>query len=108
MILAPIVIRRKTDVTKDPDDSGQQAPQTITLFKSVHVFDYSQTEGPPSPSIIKATGDATALYPALEEAVKRAGILIEVVESIPGSHKAEAPPATEEFCSEWTSAQPTH
>jgi len=85
MILASITLRKKTEGTREGDDPEPQLLETITLFKNVYVFDISHTIGEPVPSIIKATGDASTLYPALQEVVKKAGIAIETVERIPFS-----------------------
>lgn len=88
MILAPMSVRKRVEEgTNDPNaDEGEER---ITLFKPVYVFDVSQTEGQPLPALVHTTGDASACYPALEKAVREAGITLEVLDSIPGSATAQ-------------------
>ncbi len=55
---------------------------TILLFKPVYVFDVSQTKGAELPSVIHATGDAAVYLPALEQAIRTAGIALVAVPAI--------------------------
>lgn len=83
MIFAPMLLRRKNDQETSPEEEAE--PDDILLrYKIVHVFDVSQTEGQPLPTIIHATGDALALLPALQAAIARDEIALEFVECIPG------------------------
>lgn len=82
MILAPMTVRKGIEEASDPESTETPALQTATFFKPVYVFDVSQTEGKPLPSIINATGDANTLYPALKEAVQKAGIPVKRVSYI--------------------------
>jgi len=93
LILAPMTARKRIEEVPDPEDTEAPAPQTVTFFKPVYVFDVSQTEGDPLPSVIKATGDANTLYPALKDAVQKAGIPIKTV-----SYIATAPQAKGASC----------
>ena len=81
-ILAPMTVNKRDE--KDFENE----PRVITLFKVVYVFDVSQTEGDPLPDMIHATGDVSALYPALVQAVRNEGITLEVLEDVPGSFGA--------------------
>ncbi|MDZ4817478.1 MAG: ArdC family protein [Planctomycetota bacterium] len=84
MILAPMTVHKKTpEGEKMKDAEGED--QVLTLFKPVYVFDISQTEGEPLPPLIHTSGDATILYPAVQEAIREASITLEFVEHIPGS-----------------------
>jgi len=77
-ILAPMAVNKRDE--KDFENE----PRVITLFKVVYVFDVSQTEGDPLPDLIHATGDVSALYPALMQAVQKEGITLEVQDDVPG------------------------
>ena len=92
MILAPIKVLRKgrdkaesnpTNETADKESSEEER-RTVMLFKPVYVFDVSQTEGAELPSLIHASGDVSAYYPTLLQAVQDAGIQLEYLEHVPG------------------------
>ena len=81
MILAPMSVRKK-----DAGESEEETEATaVTFFRPVHVFDVSQTEGDPLPSLVHSTGDVEAIVPALEKAVCDSNITLEFVEGIPGN-----------------------
>lgn len=83
LILAPMTVRRKpTNETKEEPDSEAE---TVTLFKAVYVFDVSQTEGAPLPSLIHTSGDATLLYTAVQETIREANVALEFATCVPGS-----------------------
>lgn len=84
MVLAPVTLRKKPSLGVEEDLEGE----VVTLFKPVYVFDVSQTEGAPLPSLIHASGDAAALYPAVQEAIRAAKITLEVAGHVPGSPAA--------------------
>jgi antirestriction protein ArdC len=98
MILAPMTVRKRVEKeTGSPTEiparshelDAEAAENRITLFKPVYVFDVSQTEGRELPTLLQATGDVSGCYPALQRAVRDAGIVLELVDSIPGSASAE-------------------
>ena len=94
MILAPMNVRRKSDAqSESASESGvcdgeDENSERITIFKPVYVFDLSQTEGTELPSLLDATGDAGAAFPALKEAVRGFGITFEELDHTPGSNTA--------------------
>ncbi|MBI5934733.1 MAG: DUF1738 domain-containing protein [Chloroflexi bacterium] len=82
MILAPMTVRKKP--TRENTEDPESEAAVITLFKPVYVFDISQTEGEPVPPLIHTSGDATSLFPAVEEAIRQANITLELAGQIPG------------------------
>jgi len=85
MILAPMTVRLKPSKDdEDPDERG-----VVTLFKAVYVFDISQTDGDPVPTILHTQGDAGMLYPAVQEAIREAHIALEFADHIAGSLGAD-------------------
>ena len=87
MILAPMAVKKRRQTQESESDEDQE-DHTITLFKVVYVFDVSQTEGEPLPSLLHASGAAASLYPALQAAVRRTGTVLDLVEHVPGSASA--------------------
>ena len=92
-ILAPIVVK----ATKEVDDDGQDEPQDETKllvgFRTVSVFDVSQTEGNPLPEEPQwfERGDAPVLLmDAVYRAICREGYEIDYVEELDGSARGEA------------------
>lgn len=87
MILAPLVRTKRKKAPPDPLDlEVPEGPQIIIGFKPVYVFDVSQTEGKSLPAIVHATGDASGYYPALQEAIREAGIALEYAECVLGRY----------------------
>jgi antirestriction protein ArdC len=86
MILAPMSVRLKPskDNGEDPDER-----EVVTLFKAVYVFDISQTDGDPVPSLLHTQGDAAMLCPAVQEAIREAHITLEFADYIAGSLGAD-------------------
>jgi len=72
MILAPIIYNKKTK-HKEPADQEDE-PDKAIYFRSVYVFDVSQTTGEPIPSGIEATGNATKWLTALHGVIQQQGI----------------------------------
>jgi len=78
-IFAPVLYKKKKD------DKGKQLNETvesqddehIMYFRTVCVFDISQTTGDEIPQPSQTQGDATALIPKLEQAITTAGIELE-------------------------------
>lgn len=87
MILAPMAVKKRRQSQESESDEDEE-DRTITLFKVVYVFDVSQTEGQPLPSLLHASGDAASLFPTLQATVRRAGIVLDLVEHVPGSASA--------------------
>ena len=66
-ILAPVIYKSKTASTETTDKDG-----TRLFFRTVSVFDYSQTDGEPLPEInTNATEGGEALLPLLEQAAAK-------------------------------------
>lgn len=92
MILAPVPIKQRETRTENTDIENAEEPETersFTLFKTIHVFDITQTSGKELPTIITATGDTSTLLPALQKAVKDNGIILEYADHIPGAPGAK-------------------
>lgn len=95
MILAPMTVwaKDRRDESTYSEDSPKIAEdpdrQKILIFKPVYVFDVSQTEGKELPALLQATGDVTDCLPALETAIRQAGILLEKADRVPRSESAE-------------------
>ena len=77
-ILAPMMRRKKEVETAERDDQN-----AITGFRTVHVFDVTQTEGDPLPDLAKPAGDVGCSLARLEQLVTRNGISL-TYESIRG------------------------
>lgn len=65
-IVAPIVLRK--------DDAADEKSDTAIRFRVVHVFDLSQTDGEPLPSIARTTGEPGYLTDRLKAYVASLGI----------------------------------
>lgn len=74
-IIAPLAIRAKNK-TEDTEVFG---------FKIVHVFDVSQTDGAPLPSLAQASGDPLGNIRFLEMVYSKLGIYLEIVD-LPSGH----------------------
>ncbi|MCG3198817.1 MAG: DUF1738 domain-containing protein [Candidatus Omnitrophica bacterium] len=85
-ILAPMRVGRRHADTPNGDD--RERLESFLIFKIVHVFDVSQTEGKPLPEVIRARGEVSTLYPALEALVRSEGITLDIEDSVPGSFGA--------------------
>ena len=102
-IFAPMTIKVKKEDSRhleseissiDPPDKHFTDPlfksegiEIITRFKVVYVWDVSQTEGDPLPTVpdtLAVNGDATSLLPALEKVVENHEIVLSYVEEIYG------------------------
>lgn len=89
MILAPMVVKKRQEPDQTPSSSEEAEAAALTLFKVVYVFDISQTDGADPPALLNTSGDGDGFYPALQCAVKRAGITLEIVERVPGCNSAQ-------------------
>jgi len=87
IILAPMTVHRRLEkpgiVTDEPAEDDAEE-RVVMLYKPVYVFDISQTEGKELPSLIHAAGDVAGCYPALQKAVRQAGIVLEYADHVPG------------------------
>ena len=89
MILAPMTVRAKSEERAADPDADSAEPSTITLFKPVYVFDVAQTEGDELPCLTDTTGDVSGHLPALEQAVRQAGIDLQQEDIVSGSPSAD-------------------
>jgi hypothetical protein len=71
-ILAPLVRRKES-----AEESEAPTESRIFGFRAVYVFDVSQTDGAPLPSIGVAQGEPGAYITRLEQLVREQGILLE-------------------------------
>ena len=72
-IMAPIVWRKK--IVNAQDDEPEE--QVATFFKTVYIFDVSQTEGKPLPEFACVRGDPADYTHRLEEFISGQGIKLE-------------------------------
>ena len=86
-ILAPIIRRtRQPEATVQSDEAEAQPLRPVTGFRTVYVFDVSQTDGPALPTIdTTAEGDPGEHLPALERAIRDAGIDVRWVDDLGGA-----------------------
>ena len=89
MIFAPMMVKQRQEPEQTPPPSEDSEAATLMLFKVVYVFDVSQTDGAEPPSLLSTSGDGSDLYPALQCAVRRVGITLDIVELVPGSNSAQ-------------------
>ncbi|MHC4677763.1 MAG: ArdC family protein [Planctomycetota bacterium] len=76
-IMAPIVWRRKVTPADDQDDKEDREEDTSLTFKTVYVFDVSQTEGKPLPELTRAEGNPGSYTERLERFISGRGIKLE-------------------------------
>jgi len=82
-IFAPMMIK-----PKDVDENvagGEKSPAPQLRFRVVHVFDASQTEGEPLPTLTRVGGDPGEALVRLENAVRESGVTLETVEELGGA-----------------------
>jgi antirestriction protein ArdC len=90
VILAPIT-RRRADVVGD-DDAIDADRSRVHGFRSAYVFDVSQTDGEPLPTIAHdAAGDPGVHLAALEQAIANAGVVITRLADLGGAHGYSRP-----------------
>lgn len=77
LIFAPIRYRKEsghhTNEHEDEIDRVREEVE-VTTFRAVYVFDLSQTEGPPVPTLLDAQGDASLALPAIRMLIRQRGI----------------------------------
>jgi len=74
-IMAPIVYRSKTGPEEDGEEQAED--ETVRAFKTVHVFDISQTDGKPLPEFARVDGDPGVYAERLKGYVSGRGIEVE-------------------------------
>ena len=79
-IMAPIVYRKKKESEKSDDKEAED--EVVTTFKTVHIFDISQTDGKPLPEFARVNGDPGIYTEKLREYIIRQGIKIEYSNTI--------------------------
>jgi N-terminal domain of anti-restriction factor ArdC len=76
MILAPVVVKRKTDDESGADEStGKET--AVVAFRPVYVWDESQTDGQPLGELSAVTGDPGSYTDRLKAYVAQLGISLE-------------------------------
>lgn len=78
-IAAPMLVKRK-----DPEDDNNPDDDFI-FYKTVYVFDISQTEGEELPKLDKVTGDPSDNLTSLKVDIARRGITLEYTDNIGGA-----------------------
>ena len=78
-IMASIVWRKKIAKTEEDEKSEEQV---ATFFKTVYIFDVSQTEGKPLPEFARVRGDPADYTQRLEDFITEQGIKLEYSEKI--------------------------
>lgn len=81
-IFAPMRLRGRSAHARDDETAD---PEDRLVFRVVHVFDISQTDGEPLPEPSRVTGDPEGSLDALLAAVRAAGITVERFDSLDGS-----------------------
>jgi antirestriction protein ArdC len=78
-IMAPITYRKKK-----PEESDNREPEDeeVRTFKTVHVFDISQTDGKPLPEFAHVNGDPGVYIERLRQYVTNKGIVLEYTDLI--------------------------
>lgn len=80
-ILAPMIVKRRSDA-KNTDKLEESTKSTVVGFHRVYVWDISQTEGEPLPTLGEVTGEVGESLDHLRQFVSGAGIALEYDESI--------------------------
>ena len=81
-IMAPVIWRRKVTNESDGPDKQETDDETVMAFRTVYVFDYSQTEGKPLAEFARVRGDPGVYIEKLRDYVTGKGIIIEYSDSI--------------------------
>jgi len=87
-IMAPIIYRKK----KEPEESDDREPEDeeVRTFKTVHVFDISQTDGKPLPEFARVNGDPGVYTKRLREFVGSRGVQLEYSDVLGGAEGVSA------------------
>jgi len=82
-ILAPMISKRRMEQQKTTDTADSESPKPVLRgFRRVYVWDESQTEGAPLPTLGETTGEVGASLDRLREFVADRGIQLEYREDI--------------------------
>ncbi len=84
IVIAPMVYKKKEGERSTDRDDGD-APSVIRGFRAVHVFDISQTNGEPLPSISTQAGDPGQYIEQLERFITGHGITLNEAEDLGGA-----------------------
>lgn len=79
-IMAPIVYRKK--IKSEETDDKEIDDETVTTFKTVYVFDVSQTNGRPLSELARVKGDPTDYTERLKAFISEQGIKFEYSNAI--------------------------
>lgn len=82
MILAPLINRKKRE---DEAEESDEVVRKVRGFRSVYVFDVSQTEGAPLPEFSRLAGDPGAKLQKLQSLVRSYGIDLEFAANLGGA-----------------------
>lgn len=75
-ILAPMIVKRRSDA-KNTNEFEESTKSAVVGFRRVHVWDISQTEGEPLPTLGEVTGEVGESLDHLRQFVSGAGIALE-------------------------------
>lgn len=78
-IMAPIIYRKKKS---EDSDNKESEDEEVRTFKTVHVFDISQTNGKPLPEFTRVSGNPGIYTERLREYITSKGIMLEYSDSI--------------------------
>ena len=78
-IMAPIICRKKKS---EDGDNKESEDEEVRTFKTVYVFDISQTDGKPLPEFARVNGDPGVYTERLREYITRNGIVLEYSDTI--------------------------
>jgi hypothetical protein len=83
-IFAPVMLKKNTDKDgkeENRDNKKFEDNEFIRYYRTVCVFDQSQTEGSPLPKPSTSHGDASQYIPKIEQAIRDAGIQLEYADT---------------------------
>lgn len=83
-IIAPMWLSEK-EAAEANKGSGNPSDEPVLRFRTAYVFDISQTEGDPLPTIGEATGDPGSFSDRLKRLVKQLSIELEYSEELGGA-----------------------
>jgi antirestriction protein ArdC len=78
-IMAPIIYRKKKP---EDSDNKESEDEEVRTFKTVHVFDISQTDGKPLSEFARVTGDPGMYTERLRKYINNKGIVLEYSDTI--------------------------
>jgi hypothetical protein len=81
-LLAPIIVKRRPSDAKNTNELEESTISAVVGFRRVYVWDISQTEGEPLPTLGEVTGEVGESLDHLRQFLSGAGIALEYDESI--------------------------